>query len=375
LGLRRRAVEGLVALMTFWSGRRVLVTGHTGFKGAWLSLWLTELGADVSGYALAPSTDPSLFESARIADLICHIEGDVRDLEALALAVRRTRPEVIFHLAAQSLVRRSYLEPVETYATNVMGAAHVLEATRLIGGVRAVVCVTSDKCYENLGLGLPFREDDPMGGHDPYSSSKGCAELVVSAYVRSFFPPARIGEHRVAVASARAGNVIGGGDWSADRLVPDFVRAALKGEQLVLRYPDALRPWQHVLEPLRGYLMLAERLHAGDARATGSWNFGPSDDDAKPVSWVIDELTRRWGSSKGWRLADGPQLHEAPDLRLDCAKARAELGWKPTIALPQALALVSDWHRRVAAGEESRAATLDQIRDYAGAVRALELAP
>ena len=265
-----------------WRGRRVLVTGHTGFKGSWLALWLHAAGAEVSGFALAPPTDPSLFAAARLGRLIDHVEGDVRDLAAIEAAVARVRPEVIFHLAAQPLVRLSYEAPVETYATNVMGTAHVLEAARRVAGVAVVVCVTSDKCYANREWDWPYRESDPMGGHDPYSSSKGCAELVVAAYRSSYFA-----DRGPAVASVRAGNVIGGGDWAADRLVPDLVRAFEAGKTPLIRAPDAVRPWQHVLEALGGYLRIGERLMSGERRFADAWNFGPADDDARPVRWIV----------------------------------------------------------------------------------------
>jgi CDP-glucose 4,6-dehydratase len=356
--------------MSFWNGRRVFLTGHTGFKGGWLALWLADLGADVTGYALPPSTDPSLFELARVGEVVRHIEGDVRDLGALEAAIRAARPEVVFHMAAQPLVRLSYSEPVETYATNVMGTVHLLEAVRRVGGVRSVISVTSDKCYENLEYGRPFRESDPMGGHDPYSNSKGCAELVVSAYRSSYFDPQRISEHGVGLASVRAGNVIGGGDWADNRLVPDIIRALLAGESPVIRYPAAVRPWQHVLEPLRGYVMLAERLHAGETAFASGWNFGPADEDAKPVSAVVDQLTSLWGEGAHWERADGPQLHEAGTLRLDCAKAAAQLGWRPALPLESALRLVTEWHQSQVEGRDARAVTLEQIRAYRRGVEA-----
>ncbi len=344
-----------------WAGRRVLVTGHTGFKGAWLALWLQARGAEVTGFALPPPTDPSLFAAARVGDLVTHVEGDVRDAAALRRAVERARPEAIFHLAAQPLVRLSYREPVETYATNVMGTVHLLEAARAVPGVRAVVCVTSDKCYENREWVWPYREDDSMGGHDPYSSSKGCAELVIAAYRRSFFA-----EGGPALASVRAGNVIGGGDWADDRLVPDLVRAFASGTAPLIRAPQAVRPWQHVLEALAGYQAIAERLLGGDRRFAEAWNFGPPDDDARPVSWIVERLRRAWGGEAGGPLPDtGPQPHEAGLLRLDSAKARAALGWRPALGLEQALEWIADWHKAVAAGADARAVTLAQIADYA----------
>jgi CDP-glucose 4,6-dehydratase len=363
--------------MTVWSGRRVFVTGHTGFKGSWLALWLADMGAEVTGYALPPPSTPSLFETARVADLVRHIEGDVRDLAHLEQAVRDARPEIIFHLAAQPLVRLSYEQPVETYATNVMGTVHLLEAVRQIGGVRAVVCITSDKCYENREWPWPYREADPMGGHDPYSSSKGAAELVIAAYRRSYFDPARIAEHGVGVASVRAGNVIGGGDWARDRLIPDIVRAFQAGVAPVIRAPDSVRPWQHVLEALGGYIAIAERLFAGEAHFADAWNFGPAADDARPVRWIVDRMAALWGDGRKWTTPDGPQPHEAALLTLDCSKARAELGWRPAMNLDRTLASITEWHRGQDAGEDARSISLDQIRRYRRAVeeRIVEVSP
>ncbi|MFA7595318.1 MAG: CDP-glucose 4,6-dehydratase [Novosphingobium sp.] len=346
-----------------WAGRRVLVTGHTGFKGSWLSLWLHALGAEVTGYALPAPTEPSLFETARIADMIHHVEGDVRDLASLRAAVEQARPDVIFHLAAQPLVRLSYDEPVETYATNVMGTVHLLEAARQVPGVRAIVCVTSDKCYENREWVWPYRESDPMGGHDPYSSSKGCAEIVTAAYRSSYFR-----ESGPALASVRAGNVIGGGDWAADRLVPDLVRAFEAGAAPLIRSPDAVRPWQHVLEALGGYLMIAERLLAGERSFADAWNFGPADEDARPVSWIVERMRAAWGGGAGEALPDtGPKPHEAGLLRLDCSKARAALGWRPALTLDDALRWIVAWHKAVGSGENAREITLGQIADYVAA--------
>ncbi len=357
--LRRGAVEALVS-DDAWRGRRVLVTGHTGFKGSWLSLWLHQLGAEVTGFALPPPTDPSLFEAARVGELVTHVEGDVRDLSALVDVVERARPEVVFHLAAQPLVRLSYEQPVETYATNVMGTVHLLEAARRTPGVRAAICITTDKCYENREWVWPYRESDPMGGHDPYSSSKGAAELVIAAYRRSFFS----GEGAPALASVRAGNVIGGGDWALDRLVPDLVRAFEAGEAPAIRSPDAVRPWQHVLEALGGYLLIAERLLAGDRRIADAWNFGPSDDDARPVSWIVERMRAAWGDAAEPVPFRGAVPHEAGLLRLDCSKARAELGWRPTLPLTDALGWIVDWHKAVAGGADARGVTNGQIADY-----------
>jgi len=348
-----------------WKGRRVFLTGHTGFKGSWLSLWLQALGAEVSGYALAPATAPALFDLARVGEGMTSTLGDIRDLAGLTAALQQARPEVVLHLAAQALVRASYGDPVGTYGTNVMGTVHLLEAVRATPGVRAVVVVTSDKCYENREWLWGYREDEPMGGHDPYSNSKGCAELVTGAYRRSFFPPSRHAEHGVALASARAGNVIGGGDWAEDRLVPDILRAIEADQPAVIRSPGAVRPWQHVLEPLSGYLTLAEALLQQGSGFAEAWNFGPFDADARPVAWLVESLTRTWGEGAGFRIeAAGDALHEAHLLKLDTSKARARLDWQPRWDLGTCLASIVQWHRARLAGADPRALTLDQIAAY-----------
>lgn len=353
----RRTLEILVS-NTDWNGRRVFITGHTGFKGGWLALWLADLGAEVTGYALAPPTNPSLFEQARIGTRLRHIQNDVRDLAALEAALVSARPEVVFHLAAQPLVRDSYDIPVETFETNVMGTVNLLDACRRVEGLRAVVCVTSDKCYENREWVWPYRESDPMGGHDPYSCSKGAAELVVAAYRRSFFSAG------TGVASVRAGNVIGGGDWANDRLVPDIIRALEAGLRPLIRSPHSVRPWQHVLDALSGYILIAERLLAGDKTAATGWNFGPSDDDTRPVGWIVEQMLAQWGGASGWDQPQNLQPHEAQLLRLDCSKARSELGWRPKLVLREALAKVISWHRDVAAGADALEVTFGQLREY-----------
>jgi CDP-glucose 4,6-dehydratase len=292
------------------------------------------------------------------------VEGDVRDESALARAVREARPEIVFHLAAQPIVRRSYEEPVLTFATNVMGTVNLLEAVRRWGGACAVVCITSDKCYENPDDGRPCREGDPLGGHDPYSSSKGCAEFVVSSYRRSYFRPEDLAAHGVALASARAGNVIGGGDWARDRLVPDLMRGFAAGSRPAIRFAGAVRPWQHVLEPLGGYMALAERLYRGEAPFAESWNFGPDETDAKAVDWVADRLSELWGEGAGWTRIGGAQLHEARFLLLDCAKARSALGWRPRWALEEGLRRTVDWYKHVARGADAATLTVGQIRDF-----------
>jgi CDP-glucose 4,6-dehydratase len=343
----------------FWQGRRVFLTGHTGFKGGWLALWLQSMGAVVHGYALAPPTTPSLFEAARVAEGMHHTLGDIRDFEHLRAALTRCQPEVVLHLAAQPLVRLSYAQPVETYATNVMGTIHLLEAVRQTASVRAVVNVTTDKCYENREWVWGYREDEPMGGHDPYSSSKACSELVTSAYRRSF-----MNEAGVAIATARAGNVIGGGDWAADRLVPDILRALQAHEPVLIRNPNATRPWQHVLEPLAGYLLLAERLVTDGQAHAEAWNFGPRDEDARPVQWIVEHLCEAWGEGASWSLQPGSHPHEANFLKLDISKARQRLPWVPRWPLETALGHITDWHHAWLAGRDMHATCLQQISQY-----------
>jgi CDP-glucose 4,6-dehydratase len=331
----------MVAFADSYRGRHVLVTGHTGFKGAWLAEWLTTLGAEVTGYALDPPTEPSLFEALDLGQRLRHVVADVRDHDRLAAEVQAAQPSVIFHLAAQALVRRAYAEPRDTFETNVMGTVNVLEAARACPSVRAVVVVTSDKCYQNLETGRAFRETDAMGGRDPYSASKGCAELVTAAYRDSFFADG------AAVASVRAGNVIGAGDWAADRIIPDCVRALTTGEPIVVRNPDAVRPWQHVLEPLSGYLWLAARMLRDPHGYEGAWNFGPSDMAGdKPVRWVVDHFLEEWGSGSWITPADGGhQPHEAHHLSLDSAKAREQLGWAPVWDARTAVRQTASWYR------------------------------
>ena len=349
----------------FWHGKRVLLTGHTGFKGSWLSLWLQSLGAQVQGLALAPASDPSLFTVARVDTGMASTIGDIRDLATVRAVTTAFRPEIVIHMAAQPLVRRSYADPVETYATNVMGTVHVLEAVRGAPTVRAVVNVTTDKCYANDERAQGYREDDPMGGHDPYSSSKGCAELVSSAWRDSFFA-----QGGPALATARAGNVIGGGDWASDRLVPDILRAFERHEPVAIRNPRSTRPWQHVLEPLSGYLVLAQRLWEDGAAFAEGWNLGSRDEDARPVQWIVDQLADQWGEGAAWRTDDGPHPHEANFLKLDIAKARARLGWQPRWHLGTALQHVVAWHRGWLAGGDARALCLQQIDVYTRAMQA-----
>lgn len=356
----------------FWRGKRVFLTGHTGFKGGWMSLWLQSLGAELTGYALRPSTCPSLFEEARVADGMTSIEGDVRDLDGFIQSMRAARPEIVIHMAAQPLVRYSYRNAVETYATNVMGTVHMLEAVRATPSVRAVVNITTDKCYENREWVWGYRESDPMGGYDPYSSSKGCAELVSAAYRSSFFNPESYEKHGVALATVRAGNVIGGGDWAQDRLIPDTLAAFERGKPVCIRNPHAIRPWQHVLEPLRGYLMLAEKLvDEGPAYAEG-WNFGPADHDCRPVSWIVALLAKEWGEGAKWVVDELPQPHEANFLKLDSSKATARLGWRSIWDLRRALQSIVTWHQARLAGSDLHALSLNQIYEYTSTSSKLE---
>jgi len=353
---------------SFWSSRRVFLTGHTGFKGGWMALWLAHLGAEVRGYALDPWTEPNLFGAARVGDLVDDVRGDIRDAARLDSSMREFRPEVVFHLAAQPLVRYSYEDPIGTYETNVIGTARVLDAVRRTRSVRAVVSVTTDKCYENKEWVWPYRETDPLGGYDPYSSSKACAEIVSAAFRQSYFPVARLAEHGVAIATARAGNVIGGGDWSTDRLLPDLVRGFLSGEPVRIRRPHAIRPWQHVLEPLHGYMRLAEKLFAGApgaARFATAYNFGPNEEDAQPVSWIAERMTNFWGDGASWVLDDDHGPHEAGYLRLDASRARHDLGWTPHLRLETALEWLVQWYRTwQASPDQMQRFTLSQIDRY-----------
>ncbi len=348
----------------FWTNKKVFVTGHTGFKGSWLCLWLYFLGADVTGYALNPPTDPSLFELCRIDVLIKSTIADVRDGESLAQAMRKADPEIVIHMAAQSLVRESYKNPVETYSTNVMGTVNLFEAVRKCKNVKAVINITSDKCYENKEWPWGYRENEPMGGYDPYSNSKACSELVTSAYRNSFFNPKEYDTHGVGLASARAGNVIGGGDWAQDRLVPDCIRAILKGEKIIVRNPHAVRPWQFVLEPLAGYLMLAQKLYEDGPKYAEGWNLGPDDHDAKPVEWIVKKLCEKWGQNSSYEIDEGKHLYEAHHLKLDCSKAKFKLGWHTKWNLEQAIDKVIEWTRAYQENKDVKEICLDQIEDY-----------
>lgn len=346
-------------MLDFWKGKRVLVTGHTGFKGSWLAFWLNHLGAEVCGYALKPESSPNLFENLNLENRINSFFGDVQDLQLFENALNKFQPEIIFHLAAQSLVRRSYREPVETYMTNVIGTVNVLEAVRKADFVKSVVVVTTDKCYENQEWIWGYRENDRLGGFDPYSNSKACAELAVSAYRNSFF-----GENKASIATARAGNVIGGGDWSEDRLLPDVFRSLIFNEPLLIRNPKAVRPWQHTLEPLSGYMMLAEKLYNGEREFAGAWNFGPADEDSKSVGWVLEEIKQIWAEPVNWEIADGNHPHETNLLKLDSAKARNRLRWQPKLNLSEGLNLTVEWYKEFKNGADLAETTKRQIEFY-----------
>lgn len=358
-------VSGATTSPSFWMGRRVFITGHTGFKGSWLCMWLSSMGAKIFGYALDPPTEPSLFKLANVMEFLSsHHVADVRDAERLRLAIAESEPEVVIHMAAQPLVRDSYCIPVETYAINVMGTVHLLEAVRSCTSVMAVLNVTTDKCYENREKSMGYREEEPLGGYDPYSNSKACSELVTAAYRSSFFNPREYDRHGVAIATARAGNVIGGGDWATDRLIPDCIRALLKEDEIVVRNPAAVRPWQHVLEPLSGYLLLVEKLCTAGTAFSGSWNFGPGDVDAKPVEWMVQKLCSSWGSEATYRHLVGNHPHETSFLKLDSSKAAEELGWRPRWSLEKALESIICWSTAYKQGIDLRQVSLSQIREF-----------
>lgn len=350
---------------SFWQGKKVFLTGHTGFKGGWLSLWLASMGAKVTGYALAPNTTPNFFNVAKIDSCLekSYI-ADIRDLEKLQKAMSDAQPKIVIHMAAQPLVRYSYMNPVETYATNVMGTVHVLESIRALDSVRAAVIVTTDKCYENKEWAWGYRENEPMGGYDPYSNSKGCAELVTSAYRQSYFSPEKYTKHQVGIASARAGNVIGGGDWSEDRLIPDAIKAFEANQPLMIRNPLATRPWQHVLEPLSGYLVLAQALYQDGSKFDGGWNFGPRDDDARSVQEVINLLINNWGANAVWQQDKSEQPHEAHALKLDCSKARQYLNWVPKWTLEQTVENITQWQHAYQRDINMQDVSLQQISQY-----------
>lgn len=354
----------MVVRPDFWKRKRVLLTGHTGFKGSWLALWLQHLGTHVTGYALRPPPSPNLYDLANVGKGMTSLEGDIRDLSSLEKVIRGTKPEIVIHMAAQSLVLAGYEDPVETYATNVMGTVHLLEAVRQTKSARIVIIVTSDKCYRHQRVRNGYREEDPLGSSDPYSNSKSCAELVTEAYRDSYFQTNGERSPSPVIASARSGNVIGGGDWAKNRLIPDMIRGFCDRQTVLIRYPDAVRPWQHVLEPLSGYLLLAQRLWEHGSRFASAWNFGPTARDAKPVSWVADRLSTFWGPDVHWVKDERLALRENMILRLDCSKARKHLGWSPVLDLERTLRWVVDWYRAWQKGADMRSVTIQQIQDY-----------
>ena len=354
-------MENMVMNKKFWKDKRILITGHTGIKGSWLSLWLQNTAAYVIGYSLPAPTEPSLFEIAHLDAGMTSICGDIRNLEYLKTVIAENKPDILIHMAAQALVRNSYNNPIETYSTNVMGTVNVLEAVRHSGCVRVVIIVTSDKCYKNNEWLWGYRENEPMGGYDPYSSSKGCAELITSAYRNSYFSNKDYEYHGVAVATVRAGNVIAGGDWSKDRLIPDIIKAFMENRPVSIRNPNAIRPWQHVLEPLSGYLSLAEKLWEYGTEFAGAWNFGPDDRDAKRVSWVVEKLTELWGEAAHWDLDTAQHPYETSYLKLDCSKAKSLLGWEPKLSLSTAIEWVIEWYQSYRQNEDMRSATEAEI--------------
>lgn len=349
----------------FWYGKNVLITGHTGFKGSWLSLWLSQLGAHVIGYSLAPPKSPSNFVVSRVGELLYDsVEANIQDLDAVIGCFATQKPEIVFHMAAQPLVRHSYHNPVETFHTNVIGTVNVLEAVRKTPSVKAVVVITSDKCYENREWPWGYRENEPMGGHDPYSSSKGCTELVAASYRSSYFPPSEHAKHGVALATVRAGNVIGGGDWSPERLLPDLLNAHAEGREVVIRNPNAIRPWQFVLEPLGGYMALAERLFEDGAAYAEAWNFGPREGDALPVESIIKRLSLRLNGGIRYRVNSDQALHEAMVLKLDCSKASTRLAWRPRTSIDDALQFIADWQKSLISGCDMQTVSLKQIEKF-----------
>ncbi|MFC5448775.1 CDP-glucose 4,6-dehydratase [Paenibacillus aestuarii] len=350
--------------MSFWYGKRVLITGHTGFKGSWLSLWLQRMGAEVVGYSAAPPTIPNMYSQVRVGDHMMSIYGDIRDLQQLQDTIRRYDPEIIFHLAAQSLVRESYLNPLETFSTNIMGTVNLFEASRSANNLRVLINVTSDKCYENNEWSRGYRESDPMGGHDPYSASKGCAELITSSYRRSYFSQGEH-SHHISVSSVRAGNVIGGGDWAKDRLIPDIIRSIQSRQPLLIRNPSAIRPWQHVLEPINGYLLLAQKMWEHGTVFGDAWNFGPNEGDALSVSSLLEIFSRTWDEKLSVHVCEGTHNpHEAGLLNLDCSKATHQLGWRPYLPVRNAVEWLTNWYRAYFQEEDLRETTIKQIARY-----------
>ena len=359
-------MENMGINQVFWKNKKVLITGHTGFKGAWLSLWLQDLGAKVIGISLDSPTTPSLYEQANVAKGMISLRQDIRNGEAIKQLFQQHKPEIVFHLAAQPLVRYSYQNPVETYEINVMGTLHVLEGIRSVDSVRSAVMITTDKCYQNKEWVWGYRETDTLGGHDPYSSSKGAAELLISSYRNSYFPQDKYSEHKTAIASARAGNVIGGGDWAEDRLIPDIIKAFKNNETVIIRNPKSTRPWQHVLEPLSGYLKLAEQLEKNGDQYAEAWNFGPAEIDARPVQWIVEKMAKLWGENANWIHDKSEHPHEANYLKLDCSKAHMKLNWYPRWDLSETLLRIVEWHKLKDSHNNYIKLCLTQINDYMG---------
>ncbi len=358
----------------FFNDKRVLVTGHTGFKGAWLSLWLKKLGAITTGYSLKPPSNPNFFDICALKDQMISVEGDVKDKKHLNYVFLEYQPQIVIHMAAQSLVKNSYRDPVNTYETNVMGTVNVLEECRNCESVRAILIITSDKCYKNSGYPeTGFKESDPMGGYDPYSSSKGCAELVCEAYLKSYFNPDGYQDHNVALASARAGNIIGGGDWAQDRLIPDCIRAFVEHKPVCIRYPEAIRPWQYMLEPLFGYLKLAKSLFENGAAFSGGWNFGPENENLKPVKWIIEKMVRLWNDNAGWQIDEASHSYESPCLKLDCKKAKSLLDWNPRMNLETALANTIGWYKAYYDNNDIIGESLQKIENYEKSLKKMDL--
>ncbi|EKD53788.1 MAG: hypothetical protein ACD_60C00153G0008 [uncultured bacterium] len=364
MAIRQSTLENMGITPDFWRKKRVFLTGHTGFKGSWLSLWLQALGANVTGYALPPKTEPNLFSLASIDQAVTSVFGDIRNLNFLKETITKAKPDIIFHLAAQPLVRYSYQHPVETYETNVMGTVNILEALRMSDSAKVLINITTDKCYENKEWHWGYREIDPMGGHDPYSNSKGCAELVTSAYRNSYFNAMDEENFQKGIASVRAGNIIGGGDWSDDRLIPDMMKAFMKGKKPLIRFPNAIRPWQHVLEPLFGYLLLAEKIFFAPKQYAEAWNFGPHDKECQPVSSVANQVCEVWGDNAAWEQSTEQHAHEASFLKLDIAKAQSRLHWHPRFTLQEAIDATVSWYKSWQRGDHMRDVTLAQIERY-----------
>ena len=357
----------------FWYGKKVFLTGHTGFKGSWLALWLQKMGAEVKGFALNPPTTPNLFIEAKVAENMSSEIGDICDYDKIYKSISNFTPEIVFHMAAQSLVRLSYDKPVETYKTNVMGTVHLLDAIRKVGSVKAVINITSDKCYENQEWAWGYRENERLGGYDPYSNSKGCAELVTSAFRKSFFNNNNYQDHGCALASARAGNVIGGGDWALDRLIPDILKAFENKKAVVIRNPDSIRPWQHVLEPLYGYMVLAEKLYTAGVEFAEAWNFGPCETEVKSVQWMVEQLGKYWGEDAKWGADNLRHPHEAHFLKLDCSLARMKLGWQPIWDTDYTLQKIVAWHKNWLKKEDMQLYSLHEIEEYVAAKTGLGL--